>query len=65
MDFLGKMGSAVQARKTPIGVHQADDECNASFSPPGVVDECREDKFGVLVRWSDRGDCDQDHSKRN
>lgn len=47
--FLGQVGGRVQAGKTPVGVDQTDDECNASGRPPGGIIKLDKHKVGALV----------------
>lgn len=63
MDLLCEMGCAVETRKAPVCVYKPDDEGNAAFFPACVVDEGCEDELGLLVRWGDRGDGDEDYGE--
>ena len=62
-NFLGHEGGAVETGKSPVGVDQTHDECNAARGPARVVDKGRKDKFGILVRGSFGRDDDEYHEK--
>lgn len=54
------MGSTVQAGEAPVGIYEADNECDAALLPTRIVDEGSKDEGGMLVSGCHSGNGDED-----
>lgn len=64
LDFLGKVGRAIEASEGVVGVDEPDDKSDPVRRPSGIVHKISKDKLGILMCWRLRGDCDQDDEER-
>ena len=64
MDFLGKVGRAIEASKGVVGVDESDNEGDPIGGPSGIVHKVSKDKPGILMRWRLCRNRDEDNEER-